>query len=117
MELNSGPVHLPGLGRIFQHRHEQIAHSLELDPARTARARLTRQRVDPATIKGHNPESHHPLAPTKKLGDLRPRPAHEQRADGTQTPITALVRRGFHRHEQLRFARVLPIGFYAISAQ
>jgi len=40
VELDAGPMALAGLGGVFQHRHEQIAHAFQFDFTLATRSRL-----------------------------------------------------------------------------
>jgi len=117
VDFHSGPVFLRRFLRFFEHRHEQIAQPLQLDAARPPGPRPTAERIDAALVEHQNPQPHHAFAAAKKLGDLRPRVALQQRADRREAPVAALVGRSFHRHQKLGFGGVLGVGLNTIGAQ
>src|SRR5919109_765276 len=109
MDLHSGPMDLSGLGRIFQHRQQQIAQALQFDFAGTARPRFGDERVDAATIELGNPKADHAIAAKEHLTDLLATEAHQQGTNGSQANIAALVRSSFHCYTKLLQRRVLSI--------
>jgi hypothetical protein len=101
VEFDAGPMHLADLRRIFQDRHEQIAHSLKFDFARATGFRTRDQRINATAIEQLDPEPHHPIGPTELLADCRAGNAQKKRADRGEPNIGAHIRRGLHRHFQL----------------
>jgi hypothetical protein len=101
VELDAGPMDLAGPRGIVQHRHQQIAHALQFDFAAAAGPGLGDQRVDAAAIEQFNPQAHHAVGPTKLLAQCGARQTQEERANGIEPDVGALVGRGLHRHTQL----------------
>src|SRR5579871_4713362 len=69
VELDAGPMHLAGLGGVFQHRHEQIADTLQFDFASPARSRLGDESIDAAPVKQLDPQPHHAISPAELLAN------------------------------------------------
>ena len=101
---------LAGAGRVFQHRHQQIAHSLQPDLARSTGPRAGDQRVDAAAIEHLDPEANHAVRAVELLADCGTRDAQEQRADANQPDKRAAIGRGFHRHLEFLKSGVFAVG-------
>ena len=94
-------MHLAGLRGIFQDRHEQIAHSLQFNFARTAGFGSRDQGINATAIEQLNPQPHHSIGATELLADRRAGDSQKKRADHGEPNIRAHIRRGIHRHFQL----------------
>ena len=79
MELDAGPVQLPRLSRIFQHGHQQIAQTLQLEAPFAPPPWLGRQGVNASPIEKLDPEPHHTISPAKLLTYLRTGYAQQKR--------------------------------------
>ena len=110
VKFDAGPMHLTGLGGVFQNRHQQITHAFQFDFAPAARARLGDQGIDATTIKQLNPQPHHSICAAKLLAERDPRYSHQQRANRIEPNIRPLVGCCLHGHLQFLQRGVLSIG-------
>ena len=75
VEFDGGPVALTNIGRIFQHRHMQIPHTLQFDFAPSAGSGLGDQGVDAAAVEQLDPQAQHAVGATKLLAKRAARKA------------------------------------------
>ena len=109
VEFDGGPMALADRGRIFQHRHEQIAHALQFDFAFPAWAGLGDQGINATAIEHLDPEPHHAVGATKLLAERRARQPQQQRANAIEPDVGTFVGRSLHRHAEFLQRGVLRI--------
>ena len=80
-----------GLGGIFQHRHEPVAHALEFDFARPPWSGPGGERIEAAAIELLDPEPHQGIGTIIELTDQSARVAEKQSADGGEPNGGAFV--------------------------
>ena len=117
VEFDRRPMALADCGRIFQHRHEPIAHAFQFDFAPPAGAGLGNQGVDAATIEQLNPQPEHAVGAAKLLAERAAGNPQQQGTNRIEPEIGALIRRRFRRHAEFLERGVFRVRFNGGGAQ